>query len=108
GMTATVSVIAASRDGVVSVPSAAISTAGGASTVTVRSSDGKDETRTVATGLKGDGTTEVTSGLDAGEQVVMSVGVVSGNTSRNGTTNQQNRTGTFGGTGGGFVGGLGF
>jgi membrane fusion protein, macrolide-specific efflux system len=111
GMTANVSVIAASREGVVSVPSGAISTEGGASTVTVRTADGKDETRTVVTGLKGDGTTEITSGLDAGEQVVMSVGVVSSNASRNGTTNQQNRTGTFGGGGlgggGGFVGGGG-
>jgi macrolide-specific efflux system membrane fusion protein len=112
GMTANVSVIAASRDGVVSVPSAAISSSGGQSTVTVRGADGKDEVRTVVTGLKGDGTTEITSGLDAGEQVVMSVGVVSSNASRNATTNQQNRTGTFGGGGfggggGGFVGGAG-
>jgi len=111
GMTANVSVVAASRDGVVSVPSAAISSTGGASTVTVRTADGKDETRTVVTGLKGDGTTEVASGLDAGEQVVMSVGVVSSNASRNATTNQQNRTGTVGGPGGfgggGFVGGAG-
>ncbi|MCA1842941.1 MAG: HlyD family efflux transporter periplasmic adaptor subunit [Actinobacteria bacterium] len=110
GMTANVSVIAASRDGVVSVPSAAISTTGGASTVTVRNADGKDETRPVVTGLKGDGTTEITSGLAASEQVVMSVGVVSSSSSRNATTNQQNRTGTVGGGGfggGGFVGGGG-
>jgi membrane fusion protein, macrolide-specific efflux system len=106
GMTANVAVIAASRDNVVSVPSAAISTTGGESTVTVRSADGKDETRTVVTGLKGDGTTEISSGLQAGEQVVMSVGVVSSNSSRNATTNGQNRTGTFGG--GGFGGGGGF
>ena len=65
----------ASREGVVSVPSAAISTVGGVSTVKVRT-NGVDETRTVVTGLKGDGTTEITSGLEAGDQVVMSVGVV--------------------------------
>jgi membrane fusion protein, macrolide-specific efflux system len=103
GMTANVSVIAASRDGVLSVPSAAISTVGGESTVTVRSADGKDESRPVVTGLKGDGTTEITSGLDAGEQLVMSVGVVSSNASNRTTTNQQNRTGTFGGGGAGAI-----
>jgi len=111
GMTANVSVIAASRDGVISVPSAAISTVGGESTVTVRTADGKDESRPVVTGLKGDGTTEITSGLDAGEQLVMSVGVVSSNASNRTATNQQNRTGTFGGGAGGaggFVGGPGF
>ncbi|HEY0398794.1 MAG TPA: biotin/lipoyl-binding protein [Acidimicrobiia bacterium] len=102
GMTASVSVITASRDNVVAVPSAAISTSGGQSTVTVRAS-GKDEVRPVVTGLKGDGTTEVASGLNDGDQVVMSVGVVS--TSANRTTGTQTRTGTLGGTGGGFGGG---
>jgi macrolide-specific efflux system membrane fusion protein len=109
GMTANVSVISASRDNVISVPSAAISTTGGVSTVKVRA-DGVDETRTVVTGLKGDGTTEITSGLSAGEQVVMSVGVVSSNASNSGT-GTQSRTGTGavpGAGGGGFVGGPGF
>jgi macrolide-specific efflux system membrane fusion protein len=117
GMTANVAVITARRDDVISVPSAAISTSGGVSTVKVRS-NGVDETRIVVTGLKGDGTTEVTSGLDAGEQVVMSVGVVSSSVS-NANTGTQNRTGTFGGgatlpgvgggaiLGGGSVGGPG-
>jgi len=113
GMTANVSVIAASRENVVSVPSAAISTTGGQSTVTVRT-NGADEVRDVVTGLKGDGSTEIASGLDAGEQVVMSVGVVSSNATNRATTgNQQTRTGTFGGGGftgaggGGFAGGGG-
>src|SRR3989442_709597 len=74
GMTANVSVVTASQDHVLSVPSAAISTTGGQSTVTVRV-NGKDEVRTVETGLKGDGTTEISSGLNEGDQVVMSVGV---------------------------------
>ena len=115
GMTANVSVIAAGREGVVSVPSAAISTAGGVSTVKVRT-NGVDETRNVVTGLKGDGTTEITSGLEAGEQVVMSVGVVTSSGSSG--TGTQNRTGGAGtltgaggggaGFGGGSVGGPGF
>ena len=110
GMTANVSVITASKDNVVAVPSAAISTTGGASTVTVRI-NGKDVAQTVETGLKGDGTTEIVSGLNEGDQVVMSVGVVSSNSSSsNRNSSTQNRTGTFGGFGGGgggFVGGGG-
>ena len=112
GMTANVAVITARRDGVVALPSAAISTTGGVNTVKVRS-NGVDETRTVVTGLQGDGTTEITSGLAVGEQVVMSVGVVSSSAS-NGGTATQNRTGTLGGGGafpgaggGGVVGGPG-
>jgi macrolide-specific efflux system membrane fusion protein len=108
GMTANVSVVSASREGVVSVPSAAISTVGGVSTVKVRT-NGVDETRTVVTGLTGDGTTEITSGLEAGEQVVMSVGVVTSSGSSGSST--QNRTSGAGAIpgagGGGFVGGPG-
>ena len=87
GMTANVSVITASKDNVVNVPSAAISTTGGQSTVTVLQ-NGKDAVVPVQTGLKGDGTTEIVSGLDDGDQVVMSVGVVSSNAST------RDRTGT--------------
>ncbi|HZQ78581.1 MAG TPA: HlyD family efflux transporter periplasmic adaptor subunit [Acidimicrobiia bacterium] len=108
GMTANVSVVTASRDNVVEVPSAAISSSGGQSTVTVRGADGKDEVRAVEVGLKGDGTTEVVSGLADGDQVVMSVGVVSSNTNRNGGTQTRTQTGTVGGIGGGGFGGGGF
>ncbi|HEV7864748.1 MAG TPA: HlyD family efflux transporter periplasmic adaptor subunit [Acidimicrobiia bacterium] len=103
GMTANVSVITASRDNVVSVPSAAISTKSGASTVTVRTA-GQDETRNVVAGLKGDGTTEITSGLNGGDQVVMSVGVVSSSASNTGTQTRTG-TGTVGGIGGTGTGG---
>jgi macrolide-specific efflux system membrane fusion protein len=105
-MTANVSVVTASRDNVVEVPSAAISTAGGQSTVTVRV-NGKDQVTPVQTGLKGDGTTEIVSGLNDGDQVVMSVGVVSGNSNPSGRTGTQTRTGTFGGGGFGGAGGFG-
>ena len=106
GMTASVSVVTASKDNVIEVPSAAISSSGGQSTVTVLV-NGKDEVRPVETGLKGDGTTEIASGLNEGDQVVMSVGVVSSNSS-NRNTGTQTRTGTVGGFGGfGGGGGLG-
>jgi multidrug efflux pump subunit AcrA (membrane-fusion protein) len=70
GMTGTAAVIVDQVQGVVTVPSRAISGAGGAQTVTV-TSGGKTETRTVTTGLVGDSTTAVLSGLQPGEQVVL-------------------------------------
>jgi macrolide-specific efflux system membrane fusion protein len=50
----------------------AVTTADGTSTVTVRSDDG-DEERTVDTGLTSGSMVEITSGLEAGEQVVVTV-----------------------------------
>jgi membrane fusion protein, macrolide-specific efflux system len=104
GMTATVTVVTASKDNVIAVPSAAISSTGGQSAVTVRV-NGQDEVRDVQTGLKGDGTTEVVSGLNEGDQLVMSVGVVSSGSNRSTGTQTRTQTGTVGGFGGG--GGLG-
>lgn len=54
----------------VQISSIAITSNGTASTVTVRA-NGKDETRTVTTGLVANGMTQITSGLKAGEQVVV-------------------------------------
>ena len=63
---------------VVQVPSLAVTAEeDGSSTVTVRTEDG-DETRTVETGLTSGTMTEITSGLEAGETVVMSFGGQSG------------------------------
>jgi macrolide-specific efflux system membrane fusion protein len=50
----------------------AVTTVEGTSTVTVRSDDG-DEERTVDTGLTSGSMVEITSGLEAGEQVVVTV-----------------------------------
>jgi hypothetical protein len=102
GMTANVTVVTASRVDVLSVPTAAIDTAGGASTVTVVSG-GKDVSREVITGLEGDSSTEITSGLRAGDVVVLSTGR-SGVTSAN---TGASRTGSSGG-GAGLGGGAGF
>lgn len=72
GQTVSVDITYAERDDVVEVPSLAVTTASdGTSTVTVRTDDG-DETRTVTTGLTQDGMVEITDGLAAGEQVVVS------------------------------------
>lgn len=63
---------------VVQVPTFAITTADdGSSTVTVRTDSG-DETRTVETGLASGTMTEITSGLEAGETVVISFGARGG------------------------------
>jgi hypothetical protein len=109
GMTATVSVVTASKSGVIAIPSAAITTKGGTSTVTV-SQNGQSTIRTVTIGLKGDGSTEIASGLSAGDQVVMSVGTVSATAaSSSGSTSSRTGTGlgsvAGAGAGGGFSGG---
>jgi multidrug efflux pump subunit AcrA (membrane-fusion protein) len=66
GMTATAEVVIAQVQGVVTVPSRAVT----GSSVTVRQ-DGKDVPKQVTTGLVGDSTTEIVSGLRAGDQVVL-------------------------------------
>ena len=70
GMSADVEVIAAERDGVVNVPTSAIRALGGGAGVTVLAA-GKQTPVSVVTGLKGDSTTEIVSGLSAGQTVVL-------------------------------------
>ena len=72
GATVTVEITYDEREDVVQVPAMAVTTADGTSTVTVRSDDG-DEERTVDTGLTSGSMVEITSGLEAGEQVVVTV-----------------------------------
>ena len=62
GMSADVDVIIAQADNVLNLTSSAVRTTGGRSTVTVRR-NGEDVTVSVVTGLKGDSTTEIVSGL---------------------------------------------
>jgi RND family efflux transporter MFP subunit len=66
GMTATAEVVIAQSQGVVTVPSRAVT----GSSVTVKQG-GKDVQKQVTTGLVGDSTTEIVSGLEPGEQVVL-------------------------------------
>jgi macrolide-specific efflux system membrane fusion protein len=70
GATATVQVTTASADNVLLVPTAAVRTAGGRSTVTVLSG-GKQVPKVVETGAQGDQGTEIKSGLNEGDQVVI-------------------------------------
>jgi multidrug efflux pump subunit AcrA (membrane-fusion protein) len=74
GATASVDVTYAQKADVVQVSTRAVTTADGTSTVEVDAdgkAGGKTETRTVTTGLTSGTMTEITSGLKAGEQVVL-------------------------------------
>jgi macrolide-specific efflux system membrane fusion protein len=74
------------------------------------SKNGSTESRTVTTGLTAGGMTEITSGLQAGEQVVITFPSFGGNRTANGngefpTGGFRNRTGTGGGDRAGGGGG---
>lgn len=70
GATVDVRITYAEKLNAVLVPVLAVSTANGGSTVTV-AKDGSKETRTVTTGLTSGNMVEITSGLRAGDQVVV-------------------------------------
>ena len=92
GMTADVTIVAASATGVLSIPSRALSGSAGAYTVRVVAADGTVSVRDVEVGLVTSSLAEIKSGLQAGERVVT------------GTSSSQNSTTTVGG-GGAFPGG---
>jgi HlyD family secretion protein len=72
GMTANASVVVSQASDVLAVPNSAITRLGGQSYVTVLSRDGKTQTRVaVETGTVGDTSTEITSGLNPGDRVVL-------------------------------------
>jgi macrolide-specific efflux system membrane fusion protein len=105
GMTATASVVADHRDGVVSLPTSAVSTRGATATVTVRAKTGKETQVPITIGLRGDSSVEITSGLNAGDIVVIRTAISGGGTStRGGVGGTGAGTGTA--TGGGGVAGL--
>jgi multidrug efflux pump subunit AcrA (membrane-fusion protein) len=95
GQTASVSVVTDNVSNVLYVPSSSVTTFGGQSYVTVVS--GKTQTQTtVQLGVVGDSTTEITSGVNEGDQVLLS--------SRTGTSSTGTGSRTGGLTGGGFGG----
>jgi hypothetical protein len=111
GQTASVSVVTSNVTNVLYVPSSSVTTLGGQSFVTVVS--GKTQTQTtVQVGVVGDTTTEITSGVNQGDQVLLSsrTGSASSSTTRGGLTGGGlggGAGGLGGGTGGGFGGGTG-
>lgn len=101
GMTAAVEVVTAHRDGVLNVSSSAVSSSGDQATVVVLR--GKEQVSVpVVTGLAGDSTTEIVSGLSEGDQVVLPTVRVTG-----GSTTPSSSFGPGGGFGGGGLGGGG-
>jgi len=76
GLTVTVSIIAEERIDVLLVPNSAITTQGGRSYVTIGTAEDREK-REIRTGLTDYQFTEVTEGLNEGEQVVVSQGTVS-------------------------------
>jgi multidrug efflux pump subunit AcrA (membrane-fusion protein) len=105
GMTADVSVVVATAANVLEVPSAAVTTTELASTVTVLK-DGKQVTTRVTVGLVGSSTTQILSGVTAGEKLVEPTATISSATT--GTTSATRVFGGGGGGGGGFTSGGGF
>jgi multidrug efflux pump subunit AcrA (membrane-fusion protein) len=97
GMTSTASVVAAHSDGVVTLPTSAVPTRGTTATLTIRSKAGKETQTRVTIGLRGDQTVEISSGLAAGDVVVIRTAISGGGSST--------RPGLGTGTGG--VGGAG-
>jgi macrolide-specific efflux system membrane fusion protein len=71
GMTTTSSIVADSRQDVLVAPNRAIRTQGQTKTVQVVDASGTAETRQVRTGLGNDQSTEIVSGLQAGDKVVI-------------------------------------
>ncbi|MEU4561240.1 efflux RND transporter periplasmic adaptor subunit [Actinoplanes sp. NPDC023936] len=97
GQTVSVAVTTGSTENAVYVNPAALTTVGNRHTVTVVA-NGVQETRSVEIGLEGDSATEITSGLTAGEQVVVK-------TTSSSTTSGNQQQGGFPGGGGNFGGG---
>jgi membrane fusion protein, macrolide-specific efflux system len=102
GMTASVNVQVATHPNVLEVPTSAIQTRGGTSVVNLDQA-GKPVPTTVTTGLQGDTTTEITSGLKAGQQLLVTTGAVTAGAPTTGT----GTGGATGGLGGGGLGGGG-
>lgn len=112
-MSANVSVTVAERDDVLNVPSAAVTGSGSNARVTVVTG-GVQKVVPVVAGLQGDTTTEIVSGVTAGQEVVTSTGATLFSSGTSGTGNTTTTTGTTGrgrfgggGLGGPFGGGFG-
>lgn len=80
GATAQLVITTGEKQSVLRVSSSALTTVGNITTATVRTSDGSTVTRQVTTGLKGDTYTEVLSGLQAGDVVVLPQQTTTGST----------------------------
>ena len=107
GMTATATIITGQVNDAVNVESAAISSRGTGSTVTL-DSNGKMTVTPVITGLVGSSTTQIVAGLKPGEEVAIPISTsiaTSTTTTGSGTLGSSSTLSGLGGGGGGFGGG---
>lgn len=107
GMTADVDVITAERDNALHVPTSAVTGSGANARVTVLR-NGRQVSTPVVAGLKGDDATEITSGLRAGDTVVLptlTLATSSSSSSAVGTGGAGRLRAAAGGFGGGGFGG---
>jgi multidrug efflux pump subunit AcrA (membrane-fusion protein) len=104
GMSASASVITGQASGV-TVPNAAVTGSGSLGTVNLMK-NGKEVSQQVVVGLRGDSRTQIISGVNAGDQLVITIALPSLATS---TGSSGTGSGTLGGgtLGGGGLGGLG-
>ncbi|GAA1736029.1 efflux RND transporter periplasmic adaptor subunit [Luedemannella helvata] len=100
GQTVTAVVAISAASNVIRVPASSVRTVGGQRLVTV-STNGATELRPVEVGVEGDSYTEIKSGVNVGDQVVVVTQTTSGG------TNQFPGGGGFPGGAGGFPGGAG-
>jgi multidrug efflux pump subunit AcrA (membrane-fusion protein) len=105
GMSATAEVVVEQVENAISVPSEAISSLGPRKTVTVKEANGTESQRTVTTGLVGDETTQILSGVKPGETLVLPEAKVPTATGAAGAEGAAGKT--FPGGGAGFFGGGG-
>ena len=101
GMSASATVITGQASGV-TVPNAAVTGSSSLGTVTLMK-NGKDVTQQVVVGLRGDSRTQIISGVNAGDQLVITIALPSRSSS---TSTSGSGSGTLGGGVGG-LGGLG-
>ncbi|BBH68760.1 RND transporter [Actinoplanes sp. OR16] len=102
GQTVTVSVITGNVENAVLINSAAVTTTGNRHVVTVVGTGNQQETRQVQVGLEGDDAYQITSGLTAGERVVIPTSTTTSSTSN---SNNSGPGGFMGGGGGAPPGG---
>jgi multidrug efflux pump subunit AcrA (membrane-fusion protein) len=95
GATATVEIVYDKIADAVQVPTMAVTTTDGQATVIVTDDSGNEETRQVETGITSGGMIQITSGIEAGEQVVIRIAAVSNDGDDSGDDDQR-QSGQFG------------
>ncbi|MDP3057209.1 MAG: efflux RND transporter periplasmic adaptor subunit [bacterium] len=74
GMTANIDILTAKKENVIAIPQRVVITKDGQKFVLIDAGNGRQEERKIETGLRGsDGNIEITSGLNAGEKIIISV-----------------------------------